>query len=439
MSERRARPVAPFGVNLAGHLTAPQGLGVAARNTAHALDERGTPWAGIDVPPPAASGERVAELAPRLWPAYERAPYPVNLLHLNPPEVLELLWAEPRWLELDRRVTASVPFWEFPRFPRAWLDGLACMDAVLAPSRFVRDAVQRALPDLPVFHFAQAVWLPDDVRADRARFGIPPGACAFVTAFDTRSDFARKNPLGALEAFARAFADRPAGDGGVRLLLRIQNARGRAAVPGSPEATLRARAARDARVMIVDGTLSRDDVLSLVASCDAYVSLHRAEGLGLGPLEAMALGRPAVATAWSGNLDYMTEHDSLLVPAREVAVSGTSIGAYQLGRMGGGQTWAEPDLDAAARHMKILAEDPALRARLGARAAEAALRQAEASRSGSALGYLRELSERRAQGGAPSAACAAARVRVRRQRLLRRTRRQLVDLLRAIGGGRRDG
>jgi glycosyltransferase involved in cell wall biosynthesis len=191
--------------------------------------------------------------------------------------------------------------------------------------------------------------------------------------------------------------------------------------------------------MIVDGTLSRDDVLSLVASCDAYVSLHRAEGLGLGPLEAMALGRPAVATAWSGNLDYMTEHDSLLVPAREVAVSGTSIGAYQLGRMGGGQTWAEPDLDAAARHMKMLAEDPALRARLGARAAEAALRQVEASRTGSALGYLRELSERRAQGGAPSAACAAARVRVRRQRLLRRTRRQLVDLLRAIGGGRRDG
>jgi glycosyltransferase involved in cell wall biosynthesis len=438
MSERPARSSAPFGVNLAGHLTAPQGLGVAARNTAHALDGRGTPWAGIDVPPPAASGERVEELAPRLWPAYERAPYPVNLLHLNPPEVLELIWAGPRWLELDRRVTASVPFWEFPRFPGGWLDGLACMDAVLAPSRFVRDAVQRALPELPVFHFAQAVWLPDGVRADRDRFGIPLGACAFVTTFDTRSDFARKNPLGALEAFERAFKGHPDGYG-VRLVLHIQNARGRAAVLGSPEAALRARASADPRVLLVDGELTHKGVLSLVASCDAYVSLHRAEGLGLGPLEAMALGKPAVATAWSGNLDYMTEYDSMLVPAREVAVTGTSIGAYRLDRMGSGQTWAEPDLDAAALHLRALAEDPALRARLGARAAEAALRQAEASRAGSALERLRELSERRARGGAPSAACVAARARVRRQRLLRRTRRQLVNLLRSLGAGRPRG
>jgi len=216
MSERLDRTGARFGINLAGHLTSPQGLGVAARNTARVLDERGTPWSGIDVPPPAAIGERVEELVPRLWPAYERAPYPVNLLHLNPPEVLELMWAEPRWLEIDRRVTACVPFWEFPRFPGAWLDGLACMDAVLAPSHFIEAAVRRALPELEVFHFAQAVWLPDGVRAHRARFGIPASACAFVTAFDTRSDVARKNPLGALEAFGRAFADRPAGDGGVR-------------------------------------------------------------------------------------------------------------------------------------------------------------------------------------------------------------------------------
>jgi glycosyltransferase involved in cell wall biosynthesis len=438
MPDRPARSGAVFGINLAGHLTAPEGLGVAARNTARVLDERGTPWAGLDVPSPAAGGERVGELERRLWPAYERAPYPVNLLHVNPPEVLELLWSEPRWLELDRRVTACVPFWEFPRIPGAWLDGLACMDAVLAPSRFVQDAVIRALPELPVFHFTQAVWLPDGVRADRARFGIPASACAFVTAFDTHSDAARKNPLGALEAFARAFAGRPAGDG-ERMVLRIQNACGRAAATGSAEAVLRARAAGDPRVVIVDGALARADVLSLVASCDAYVSLHRAEGLGLGPLEAMALGKPVVATAWSGNLDFMTADDSLLVPAREVAVSGTSIRAYRADRMGPGQTWAEPDLDAAAGFLRALAGDPALRARLGARAAEVAVRQAEASRAGLALERLRELSERRARGGSPSAACAAARARVRRRRLVRRARRRLVNLLRGIVPGRAHG
>ena len=434
MPEASYSPRDTFGVNLAGHLTAPQGLGVAARNTARLLDQRGTPWVGIDVPPPAASAERVDTLTSRLWTQEERAPHDVNLLHVNPPEVLELLWAEPRWLDTSTRVTACVPFWEFPRVPETWLDGLACMDMVLAPSRFVQTAIARALPELPVEHFAQAVWLPEHVHADRARFGLPADACVFVTSFDTRSDFARKNPLGALDAFTRAF-------GGMRenveLVLRIQNARGTAAETGSAEAVLRARAAADARVRVSDGALAYVDVLSLVASCDVYLSLHRAEGFGLAPLEAMALGRPAVATAWSGNLDYMSAEDSLLVPAREVPVTGTGIRAYRADRMGAGQTWGEPDLDVAAQHLRALALDPALRAALGARAAEAALRQREASHAGTALERLRELAERRAHGEPPSSLTTGARARVHGQKWARRARRTLIDLVRAAGGGGR--
>src|SRR5262249_16859176 len=160
----------------------------------------------------------------------------------------------------------------------------------------------RTLPDLPVFSFVQPLAIPEGVRADRARFGLPEGACVFATAFDAHSDFARKNPLGVLDAFGRAFADHP---DGVQLVLRVQNAQGAKGGAASAEAALRARAAADPRVRVVDGALTRAEALSLVASCDVYVSLHRAEGLGFGPLEAMALGRPAVATAWSGNLDYM--------------------------------------------------------------------------------------------------------------------------------------
>lgn len=423
---------AAFGINLAAHLSSPQGLGVAARHTARVLSERGTPWTGIDVPPPDPPRERVEWPAAHAGSARERAPHAVNLLHLNPPEVLELLWARPRWLEVASRVTASVPFWEFPHLPPAWLDGLACMDAVLAPSRFIEAAIARALPELPVFHFAQAVWLPEGVRADRARFGLPAHACLFVTAFDTRSDFARKNPLGALEAFTRAFSD-----GGIDagLVVRVQHARGSTARAGSPEHELRARAAADARVRIVDGPLTHADVLALVASCDAYVSLHRAEGLGLGPLEAMALGRPAVATAWSGNLDYMTADDSLLVPARQVPVAGTAIGAYRVDRMGAEQTWAEPDLDAAAAHLRALAADASLRTRLGERAAAAAARQQKLALAGIALDELRALSEARAAGAAPWPGRDATRARVERRRFQRRLRRWLINIARGSGAG----
>lgn len=429
-----ARVTAAFGINLAGHLTSPQGLGVAARHTAHVLDERGTPWAGVDVPTPVPATHPVRLLASRCVSPATLAPHGVNLLHLNPPEVLELLWARPHWLDTETRVTACVPFWEFPHLPPSWLDGVACMDAVLAPSRFIEAVVRRALPELPVFHFAQAVWLPAGIRADRARFGLPANSCLFVTAYDTRSDSARKNPLGALEAFTRAFSDFRAGVG---LVVRVQHARGVAAEPGSAERELRARAAADARVRLVDEPLAHDDVLALVASCDAYVSLHRAEGLGLGPLEAMTLGRPAVATAWSGNLDYMTAEDSLLVPAREVPVRGTSIGAYRADRMGARQTWAEPDVDAAAAHLRTLAGDPELRARLGERAAAAAARQQQLAQAGIALDELRALSEARAAGTVPWPGRAAARARVARRRLSRRARRLFVNLARAVGVGAR--
>lgn len=427
------------GVNLAGNLSAPQGLGVAARNTTRLLDAKRVDWVGLDIPPPAATAERVA-WSGRVWDARERAPHAVNLLHLNPPEVLELLWERPRWLALDGRVTACVPFWEFPRVPPAWREGLACMDAVLAPSRFVERALRAALPELPVFHFPNAVWLDAAPRPDRARFGIPESACVFVTAYDTRSDAARKNPLGALDAFARAFplgAPGGAGSDDVRMVLRIQNARGAAAAPGSDEAALRERARRDPRVAVVDGPLAHGDVLALVASCDAYVSLHRAEGLGLPPLEAMSLGRPVVATAWSGNLDYMTDEDSLLVPAVETPVLGTAIRAYEPSRMGEGQTWGEPDLAVAAAHLRALAANPELRARMGARAARAAERQREASLAGTALAQLFDLAERRARGEPVASSCAAARARVAAEAPVRRVRRRIVNALRAVGVGPR--
>jgi len=414
---------------------------VAARNTARLLEELRLPWAGIDVAPPAATAERVAWPREHACDVRARAPHAVNLLHLNPPEVLELLWERSRWLALERRVTACVPFWEFPQLPPAWLDGLTCMDAVLAPSRFIERAVRAALPELPVFHFPQAVWLDVTPRPDRARFGIPERACVFMTAFDTRSDPVRKNPAGAVVAFTRAF---PRERTDVRFVVRIQNALGPVACRGHRphgaslvgEEAVRDTASADPRVILVDGPMGRADVLSLVASCDAYVSLHRAEGFGLPPLEAMSLGRPVVATAWSGNLDYMTADDSLLVPATEEFVRDTTIRAYDPSRMGI-QKWGEPDLDVAAAHLRTLADDAGFRAQLGVKARQAAERQRQASLAGTALAQLAELAERRARGEPPPPACAASRARVARQAPARRVRRRIVDALRAVGVGPR--
>ena len=50
-----------------------------------------------------------------------------------------------------------------------------------------------------------------------------------------------------------------------------------------------------------------------MAACDAYVSLHRSEGTGLTITDAMALGKPVIATGWSGNMDFMNVANSFPV------------------------------------------------------------------------------------------------------------------------------
>jgi glycosyltransferase involved in cell wall biosynthesis len=100
-------------------------------------------------------------------------------------------------------------------------------------------------------------------------------------------------------------------------------------------------------------------VKALIAGADVLISLHRAEGFGLSPAEAMALGTPVVATGFSGVLDFMDETNALLVPFRSIPVDDPQ-------RIYRGQAWAEPDVDAAAEALRRLRDDAALPRRLAA-------------------------------------------------------------------------
>jgi hypothetical protein len=95
------------------------------------------------------------------------------------------------------------------------------------------------------------------------------------------------------------------------------------------------------------------------------VSLHRSEGFGLTMAEAMYLGKPVIATAYSGNLDFMTDENSYLVDYELVP-----IGADAAPYPPGGE-WAEPDVEHAARLMRRVFEDQAESRDRGARAASA--------------------------------------------------------------------
>jgi glycosyltransferase involved in cell wall biosynthesis len=251
-----------------------------------------------------------------------------------------------------------IGYWayELPRLPESWLPALSLLHEVWTPSAYVADAVRAAnLPRMPKIRVVPHP-LPDlnGVKADREGFSLGD-AFTFLTMFDLRSALARKNPMGAVVAFQRAFDPK---DHSVELLLKAVF--GRADPVGL--AALRTRIHGWPNIRLVEGNLSDARTLDLIATADALLSLHRAEGFGLPVAEAMALGVPAVITGWSATHEF-AEGGAAEVPYTLIPVDDES------GRYGGdGLLWADPDLDAAAALMQRLARDPQYRAELSANA-----------------------------------------------------------------------
>jgi glycosyltransferase involved in cell wall biosynthesis len=409
----------PWRYDIVGFLGGDFGLAVAARNTIRALEATRRLDRKVDVKGASSLRDRVGLLLTAGRPAPPRgAAAPgesrrVSLFHMNP---LETAWYSGQWrTAVDPSAwNACVPFWELPLVPRTWEPMLGAMDAILAPTRFVQAACAAAIGADRVLHYPQAVFLPGDVRPERAAWGLEGARTVLAVSFDPGSDIERKNPWAALEAFREAFPRDP----DVSLIVKCKPWSG---VPQyvAQVQELRERVGSDPRVRIVDRSLGYAEVLSLYASCDVMLSLHRSEGLGLHLMEAMALGKVVVATNWSGNTDFMTGADSVPVGYRLVPVR-TDHGAYrpEVGRPG--QEWAEADVSEAAAALRALHADPARRRELGRAAAAAMERRRAAALAGGTFDALESrLSEGRDR---PPALLEAARRTVLRAVTARLTR-----------------
>ena len=354
----------PSGFNVIGFVSANLGLGMAARNTIRLLLECNQPVSIVDVD--AGFGRSGAD---RTFdhlkvPGNGEPPYAINLIHLNPPEYASFCRKGTPWIQPGNRFNAIIPFWELPIVPRPWLQALGQTDLILAPTHFIEHMMTVQVSGVPIRHYPQTVFLPDDIAPDRALFGLPPDHPLFVMSFEMFSDINRKNPMAAIEAFSRAFPD----ESSAMLVVKVNNAGAHASF-SVPLERLRAAAAGNRRIVIIDRPLSHREVLTLYASCDVLVSLHRAEGLGLSPLEAMTLGKPVIATDWSGNMDFMTDSNSCLVGHRLIPVRSDAQSGYNIAYVGAETVWADPEVGEAALWMRRLAESEALRAAIGARAA----------------------------------------------------------------------
>jgi glycosyltransferase involved in cell wall biosynthesis len=338
------------GANLIGYARAEIGMGEHVRMTAAAFRTTPVPFAVIDfnVGLPGAQ-----DSATEQEEASRGNPYAANIFHVNADQIF-VAYQHFGHEFFSRRYNIGYWAWELAACPAEMLAATAFIDELWAPSRFIQAAFRKC-SGVPVEYMPLCVMIPDFPPLGRNHFHLPEDAFTFLYTFDCLSFLERKNPLAAIAAFRLAF---PQSSANVRLVLKVMNCNPKAPLWKALIATIDA----DPRIVVINRTLSRPELLALVNTCDCYVSLHRSEGFGRGPAEAMCLAKPVIATNYSGNTDFTTDDNSCPVGYKLIPVES---GQYPHFR---GQQWADPDIEHAAWYMKKLILDNAYARQLGERA-----------------------------------------------------------------------
>lgn len=328
------------GVNLVGYFRAVKGISEAARSSTLALDSAKIPYTVNDY-----------EFGIPEWQRIETMPnsqfgngfeFNTNLIHVNPPQ-LPYLWTSFKKENLTSKYTIGVWYWELPELPDEWQPAFELVDEIWAASQFIFDSISAKAP-IPVVKIPPCISPVYNQQLKRSDYNLPTDRFLFLCAYDVLSIQARKNPIGAVDAFKRAF---PKDDSSVGLVIKVNNA------------TENLREIRRlysyingySNCYLIEKVFDKPRFNSLLNVVDAYISLHRSEGFGLIPAEAMSFGKPVIMTRWSGNLDFMTPDNSCGVDYKLIPV-GAQSGPYT-----SRQFWADPDIDHASFFMQKLMAD----------------------------------------------------------------------------------
>lgn len=336
-------------ITLVGHPFAPIGMGETLRSTFRSLRAVGLSPEILDV-------FESSEPEPKIWT--ELSPHltkqvgdGINIFCINGNEVDPIFQHLGRRAEGGKRIIQ--PAWELPHYPSEWAREVERFDEAWGFSSFITKSLKEAV-SIPVQTLPLATAINRIENLGRRDFEIPEGAFVFLFFFDLTSFIERKNPFAALAAFNQVLENFSTQD--IRFVIKLNSSR---AKPDDRDRFLKFIKPFGDRVILIDRTMESAEVKALHLCADAFVSLHRAEGYGFGLAEAMFLQRPVIATAWSGNLDFMNTGNSILIGYKLVDVPS---GAYPFGD---GQKWAEANVNEAARAMIKLVSSPRYGVELG--------------------------------------------------------------------------
>lgn len=282
--------------------------------------------------------------------------YPVNLICHNLPATHLIHRKTPELLEGLYNIGA--PYWEYPQIPKNHLVGLDALDEIWTSNSFLTDCF-RTVTDVPITEMPLHLPFPDDVADLPAR---KSDGFVFGYVFDFNSMASRKDPNAVILAFLECFGSVP--DAQVELVLKYSFEASRWVNPARVDEFLRL-AALDPRIKLISEPYSTEQMGALMQSFDAYVSPHRAEGLGRGIIEAMMRGKAVAATKYSGPAQFLDAEWSY-----PLNFYPTHVGAEAFADTKPSFSWVEVDIQALIAVMAELAADPKAAAKKGASAAK---------------------------------------------------------------------
>jgi glycosyltransferase involved in cell wall biosynthesis len=318
-------------VAVIGYLTAETGVGESSRGVIRAIDTTNLNVKLYNIDRHYARAEDT-EFAHRLEATPPDHPeFDACVVCVNADQVPIEIPQYPVSLLSKSRRRIGYWYWETEIFPasQTWIANY--FDEIWVATQFVQGALIRSGLRVPVRVVPPSLGVLPSNHMTRKQLGLPEKRQVCLSVFDATSFLGRKNPMGVINALKLIYA---AGQNKPLLVLKTTNMK-----DADSEKLL--QMAKPVDVIIINKYLSRKETLSLIAASDCYISLHRAEGLGLSLIDAMRLSVPLVTTGYSGPCDFINEANAWIVPWKYCPALWED-GPYF------GSSWAEPDLDGAA-------------------------------------------------------------------------------------------
>ena len=325
----------PKGINLIGPFSQDSGLGQSCRLLAKAIEKTNIPHNFINYRSLTENKKTNFEFEDKYTNEYK---YSINIFHINAlqfPDAFNSIGRD----KFDKHYNIAYWLWETEDFPDIWVPLIDIFDEIWTPADFITNSIKKKT-NKPVKTIPYIIEAPYNKEYDRKYFNLPEDKFLFLMMYDVYSVPERKNPDSVIEAYKKAFKN----NNDVALIIKLSHG-------NNDVITNLKNKLEGCQNYIIEGTMPKEEINSLIKCADAYVSLHRSEGYGLVLAEAMKLGVPTIATNYSANTEFQNNDTALLVPYKLIKLN-KEVFPYDKNTI-----WANPDIEEASKYMKLLYED----------------------------------------------------------------------------------